>query len=326
MLTRADALSVARQLRFDARLAPTLPDGDIVAMEPRENSDELALVVALMIRAPSASVFERLRALPLPDFRAEPVAEVPLFSDTATNTTPGGDTGTATLPGSELSLLETAAKTGRGAFNLSTEEFRALADVRAEFQSASTGARHEVLAAAFLSLVAERAEAYRAGGLGAVAPYAREGADGGTPARVLGRATESFSVLRERIPEMQVALLGPSRGSDGVEHRYRRLAFQAEGRTVVALSHRLSVRRSEYAAVAERQFYVSSSYDALQTVLGCISLGTDTLVFYDSRTFTHRARELGRSLAYVLGRGKMREHVVKELEAMRLSLETVTIR
>ena len=81
--------------------------------------------------------------------------------------------------------------------------------------------------------------------------------------------------------------------------------------------HRLFERGTARALIDERQFFVSHTYNSLQTITALLPIDEGTLLLYAIRTSTDSVDGLTTSIAHRIGRGRLREAVVEHLETLR---------
>ncbi len=193
--------------------------------------------------------------------------------------------------------------------NLSKDEIEAL--------RSHTGS----LDAAVRDQVRERYRAYRAEGLGGIAPYDR--GDGESPAGGdLRSATEALTGLDRHVPEFRRALLDyPKQLPEGFEERFDWSLYQAHGSPVILLTHRMGMPAGSGWVVAQRQFYVSASYNVEQAIAAFLPVSEGTLVLYQNRTSTDQVAGFGGSAKRKIG-GKLMAAQLSELfDALRKAAE-----
>jgi hypothetical protein len=90
-----------------------------------------------------------------------------------------------------------------------------------------------------------------------------------------------------------------------------------EGRPTFILTHQMSIVRPEGSFMAERQFYVGHSYNSLFLLAGCLPVEGGSVVFYSNHTSTDQVAGFGSGMRHSIGRGQMRDEIVKSFERIR---------
>lgn len=282
--------------------------GEIVARSLDEPSErDLTIAVIMRLRESHRDFYERVRSGQLFEIDRTVVHAEEI---------PAAATGSRVFANLRLDPDE-VGRLGQAApgtnFNLSRPEIDALRRV-------AEGSDGAVLAA-YRQLLAERLRAYRAGGIDAIAAYARRGADEASPARDLQIAISSLAGLDARCPGFYRSFADfPARRDAGVSHHFFWAVQRIQGRPSVILSHWALQLHAEFAVAGERQFYVGQGYDALQIVVGAFSIGEgESLVFYVNRTSTGRVTGFGSSVARALGQKMMLREVMALFREIRAS-------
>lgn len=194
-----------------------------------------------------------------------------------------------------------------GDLNLSSAELAA-------FRALGGGAAPAAVEPQVRSALLARVQAYRAQGLAGIEPYAR--ADGKTrsPADELRTATTASKRLAQYAPAAYQLLLSyPNGKPPGSEEIFRWSQFDAHGVPTLALTHVLLVPDGEAWIVVQRQFYVSTGYNAEQAVAAFLpSQAGGTVVVYVNRTSTDQITGFGGSAKRSIG-SKM---LASQLESM----------
>lgn len=282
-----------------------LAAGDIVwsAQPEREQSDrQLAALLLLRVPAPLSQVVDALEREPsLQMGRSLPLRG---DGDWAALATPLRQT----LTTAELKRLQNGAVDR--SYNLDATEAARLSDGAGQ---ADPMARFET---AWRDILRGRFEAYRQGGVDAVAPYTRNGKPIVQPGRQLAASTESLTFLREHYPRFIDSLLNYPKRDPALREQFF-VTFDREGeRPLYVLKHWLADIRPDQALIAERQFYISNTLDSLQVVILCIQDGDATLVALASETFTGKV-SVGGALAHRIGRQRMRKKIWPLFEALQ---------
>lgn len=319
---------VMRRLGFEDDAGGELRAGEIVAVNlDSENSDELAVMVAMLVEAPAAEVFRRLRSglmLRVDDVVSRAI-ELPEGSEA-----PWPPFG---LDGTDEDEFEMLLEIEPGdEFNLSPAEinrFRASIDRTMRRRGEGDPAVQRRLNDVYRQILQRRLAAYRRAGLAAVAPYARDDDEVVSPAESLRAAAETETMLEAFAPALHRAWLAyPDLEADGIDNRFHAIELDAEDRPTLVLSHWM-VQSPETAAdtattagfLVERQFYVGHSYDCLQAVTGCFAVEEGTLLVQRNRTFTQQVTGLTGGARRPLGRRHLRQAVATTFEAVRDHLD-----
>lgn len=297
---------VANAVGFDASQMERVRRGEIVSGSlPEQSERELAIAVLMRLDESHRAFARQVRRGRLFEVDATVLRAREIPSDE------GGAEAFAelSLPEEELRRL---GRAGPGDdFNLASDEIERLREARPDGPPS--------VLAAFREVMAGRLRAYRQGGVEAIAPYARGGGQRARPARDLRRAIDSLRPLESQCPAFYQSFAAfPEASEPVVSHRFFWSLRRIQGRPTVVLSHRALRRHAAFSMVAERQFYVSRGYDALQVVVGAFSLGQgESLVLYTNRTATGRVAGFGSALAHRAGRRVMSGEVTKLFREIR---------
>lgn len=197
-----------------------------------------------------------------------------------------------------------------GALNLSTEEIAAFAKLGAGASVASVEQQlREQLAA--------RVAAYRAKGLAGIAPYAlASGAR--SPGEELRTATSASKALAKYAPAAYQALEQyPGGKPPGTQEVFRWSQFDAHGTPTIALTHALLMPDGDGWIAVQRQFYVSSGYNAEQAVAAFLPAAGGTVVVYGNRTSTDQITGFGGGTKRSLGSKVLASQLESMFERMR---------
>jgi hypothetical protein len=174
----------------------------------------------------------------------------------------------------------------------------------------------------FPQLLLNRFEAYRQRGLAGIEPYDRGGGKVARPGDELQGALQESELLAQYSPELLRALQTyPREQPADARHRYFWINQKVEGRPTFILTHRMVIVRPEGSFMAERQFYVGHSYNSLFLLAGCLPVEGGSVVFYSNHTSTDQVAGLASGMRHSIGRGQMRDEIMKSFERIR---ETVT--
>ncbi len=210
-------------------------------------------------------------------------------------------------------------------FNLSEQEIRRFAAV-AEGRSTG-GCEHDdacrsAVNDTYRSVLAQRLEAYRKGGLKAVATYARSRGKVADPKEEMRLAAEQMPMVRKHAPEIYRAWLEyPRAQPEGSQHQFLWLKRNVEGRPTFVLTHRAIYETEGAIFSAERHFYVGQFYNSLQMASYTTALGSESIYVLLNRTSTDLVGGFGSSAKKMVGRSKVRKALVGTFERLLAGLE-----
>jgi hypothetical protein len=219
---------------------------------------------------------------------------------------------------SELAGLQITSATAQAfssaqpgqALNLSTSEIAAFDAL----QGASTDAVQQQLRQMLLA----RYKTYRASGLSGIAPYDRGGSSTDVGAE-LRQATEASAGLARYVPAFQQALMDYPQGTTGsLQNAFHWVSYDINGAPTYVLTHTLTAPEGKAAVVVQRQFYVSTGYNAEQAVAGFLPVKEGTIVVYSNHTFTDQVAGFGGSLKRDIGRRMMTTKLKQMFDAARV--------
>lgn len=311
-----DGVEIARLLGFDEDALKRVKAGELIARRSNETSDkELALVVWGWTRKPVAALFEVLRAEDVlrVDRQVIAYAEIDAGAVAPSFSTLVLDAG---------SIEELRRTSSQGPINLSHEELQTIETARTR----NNKERSDAVVDTYRQILTERTLAYLAGGINAIAPYAREHLKT-EPAGELRSATAGYQVLRSHVPGLHRAWAefprATTRADPGwkLTHRFFWILQTIEGLPTVVLSHSMVGLRDGLAFAMERQFYVGRSYNALETVWGGVTAEQGSFVYYHNRTSTDQVAGTGGAFKKSIGRRMMKNEVLDFLESLRAAFE-----
>jgi hypothetical protein len=187
-----------------------------------------------------------------------------------------------------------SAEPGDG-LNLSAEE-------RAAFQQLGGASSPAAVEAQVRSALLARFQDYATQGLPGIAPYALAGGETRSPADELRTATAASKRLAEHAPAAFRYLQDyPSGKPPGAEEIFRWSQFEAHGVPTIALTHVMIVPDGDAYLVMQRQFYVSTGYNAEQAIAAFLPSQKGTVVVYGNRTSTDQITGFGGGTKRTLG-------------------------
>ncbi|MGA8179363.1 MAG: hypothetical protein WB792_04845 [Desulfobacterales bacterium] len=171
-------------------------------------------------------------------------------------------------------------------------------------------------------ILAERCQSYFSRGLLAVKPYARDRDKQSFPGRELTVAVASTQLLEKHFPDFYQSLLKyPEDIGKNIQNDFYWFKNRLDHRPVFQLCHYMTDIRDHYAIVAELQFYVEHTYNAMLTVIGCVPYEDGTVVFCINRTFTDQVAGFGSSIKRTVGRRRIEDSISKYFAKLRRMLE-----
>ncbi len=207
-------------------------------------------------------------------------------------------------------------------FNLSTDEIASFSGLKNSLQSADKKAVTQAVSQRYREILLQRYQAYRQGGLAGIAPYAR-GGDQSDPASELRTATGQGNLLvKNSFPDLYQAWINyPQDLPIGTTERFSWQNRVVEDRPTATLTHRLIQALDAGAIVIQRQFYVGHSYNSSQLLAGCLPYRDGVIIFYALRSSTDQVAGMGSSMKHSIGRGRMKDEIVKQLQRIRATLK-----
>jgi hypothetical protein len=273
---------------------------DVSAVTPRD----LSVRMAFLVKLPPDELFRRVLT---GDFIVDPQV-----------VSSGEFVGTGSL--SDLTRLQISDDVARAlanarpgaALNLSTAEIAAFNALR----GASTDAVQHQLR----QMLLERYRAYRAAGLTGIAPYDRGGRTTDV-SEYLRTASDAAAELKKYLPELQQQLIAyPQPIVTALEQRFRWLQYDIDGATTFVLMHEMGVAAGAARALVQRQYYVSTGYNAEQAIAGLLPVEAGTIVIYTNHTFTDQIGGFGDAVKRGIGRRVMSSKLKQIFDATRTQI------
>jgi hypothetical protein len=196
--------------------------------------------------------------------------------------------------------------------NLSREEITALR---------AAGRDPQAVERAVHALLLGRYRAYRARGLAGIPPYARaesetRASDDLAAINRGARATRLLPTALYDVLDHYPAHLPP----DFAEDLYW-MQFRARGEDTLALEHVFQVTFDEGAVLVQRQYYVSTGYNAEQAIVVFLPVQGRTLVLYTNHTSTDQVAGVAGGAKRAIGRTLMAARLKQVFEATRAGLD-----
>lgn len=163
-----------------------------------------------------------------------------------------------------------------------------------------------------------RYQAYRASGLAGIAPYDRGSGRTGDLAADLRRASQASQDIHVHLPGFQKVLLGyPQAALPGMQERFFWLKSVIHDETTYVLVHFLVAADGAARVFARREYYVSTGYNAEQTLAGFLPVQGGTMVISTVHAFTEQVTGFGGSIKRGIGSKVMAGQMKKIYEAER---------
>jgi hypothetical protein len=213
-----------------------------------------------------------------------------------------------TLTGDEAKTLANA-KAG-SALNLSASEIAAF--------KALAGGPPAAVQEQLRRMLLARYQAYRASGLAGIAAYDRGGGSTGDPAADLRKASQATPALQKYMPAFQKMLLDyPKATVPGMEERFFWLKSLIHDEMTYVLVHILVAADGAARVVARREYYVSTGYNAEQTVAGFLPVQGGTVAITTAHAFSEQVTGMGGSMKRGIGSKIMASKMKEIYEAGR---------
>jgi hypothetical protein len=306
------AEAVAEAMGLSTQDRAKLQAGEIVSTEIEETTDK-QLAVALALKVPAT----------LEDIAASVAAGTTLEANKAiraygeidpANVSEAAFAGITLGTDDVKRLLEVEPGSE---FNLSSAEIGVFQDL-ARQHKAGDPATLDAVNAAWRQTLAGRLQAYLDGGLNGIAPYDRGGGDSSSAADDLRAAAEASKLVQQAVPELYQAFLAyPNQAAADVEHKFFWTEQRADDRPVYILTHRMTQQRPNMLVVLSRDFYVSHSFNASQGSAGALPVSDGVVIFYGNRTSSDQVAGFMSGMRHEIGRGMMRDSLVKAMEQIR---------
>ncbi|HVO23028.1 MAG TPA: hypothetical protein VMW56_05310 [Candidatus Margulisiibacteriota bacterium] len=285
--------------------------GEIVETTPTDRSDrELAIGMVFLVRAPVTRAVQAFQHAN--DLKTDPHL-IALHELSGAGTLADFQDLRLAPHGSaeaERYLHATPGET----LNLSTAEIAA-------FRALGAVGQPEVEAQLRAMLLA-RYQAYRTQGLDGTAPYDRGDGVRRSLAEELRRHSAA-KILGKHSPAFRDVLLHyPATRPAGLEERFFWLVYDLDDRPTLTLRHRMALPMGDAFVVADREFYVSQGYNAVQAHAALLPAKDGTMVFYVTRTSTDRASGFGASAKHAIGRRMMTQEIQSTFNRMRAAFAT----
>ena len=287
--------------------------GDTIGYRVLETSDtELGAGVAMYVPVPLGRAAEALTS-------PEVVLREP--SITASGPVAGGATSGFTFLPAEISEAQDALDAAPGSrLNLALPEIEAFRAVKGRLRGADRAAVLEAAASQWRTLLVQRGQAFQAGGLDAVAPYARR-SGASDPAALLRVAAADSRIVAHVAPRLEDSLLRyPTEQGPTAISRFYWVKRLVQGRPTPILIHHLVDVSPAIALYVERHIYVGHTYNASQILSAAVPYEDGVLILSSNRVSTDQVAGLGGEMKRMIGRRQLRAEIVKRFDRIRAAL------
>lgn len=200
--------------------------------------------------------------------------------------------------------------------NLSTQEIAAFAALKAQQPGAAQA--QALVEQQLRSMLLARLQAYRDGGLAAVAPYDRGAGRLLHPGEQLKDATTASSALNKFAgPVGQLLLDYPASKPPQLDESFHWAVYDISGRPTVVLSHRMWTEVAGAAIMVDRLYYVSNGFNTEQALGGFVGVPEGTMVFYANRTSTDQVDGFGSAAKRAIGDHMMENDLSATFQKLR---------
>jgi hypothetical protein len=305
-------------LQISAAARRRLVWGETVSYPVTENSErELAVGLATLVSAPLGQVADYLASGQLIAQDAT-ISEFGTVPDEAVSWGLAGPRFTGGERAEAESFLEASPGTR---FNLSLDEIEELRALRDSTGSSARAGAVERASNAYSRFLLQRLQAYRRGGLGAVAPYARTGGAVRDPSIDLRLAAADAERLARYGQALGEALLRyPADQAPQTVNTFHWIKRRVQRRPHLSLLHRMIAPGPGLVIHVERYFYVGHSFNATEILTGALAHPDGTLVFCTSRVSTDEILGVGNQLKRTVGRSELRDEMRTRLDKLRVSV------
>lgn len=272
-------------------------NGEFVTAElPSASDRDLSIAMAFLVKASPADLAKEAVAGEF--IKAD--AQVQAHGDLSASSTVADLAGLQMTDDSAAAFADASAGSD---LNLSKDEIAAFNAVKGGGKPAQQQQLQKMLLARF--------QAYQGKGLAGIAPYDR-GGDSSDPAADLRRAADAAKGLKKYLPSLQQMLIGyPQATVAGAEQTFHWIQYDIDGKPTYVLTHGIAATDGNARVLTQRQYYVSTGYNAGQAVAAFLPVAEGTVVVYTNHTFTDQVAGFGGSMKRKIGRGMMESQLQK---------------
>jgi hypothetical protein len=308
-----DAAEVLAEIGFSSDAKQQVLDGKFVTTDLEPTSErELAMAMAFLVNEPPAELIAEVKKDLVAEVDPDTIAHGTISGAGSLGDFKGVSFGSDAKNQSKAFL---AAEPGED-LNLSTAEigaFEALAKQGGDAKAVEDQLRQ---------LLLERFRAYHSRGLDGIAAYQRgdnEQTDAGGDLR---RAVEAAGGLKKNAPNFYDALLNyPKSRPAGLEEDHSWTHYMAHGTPVFLLNHRIWMPDGDAWLIADRQYYVTASYNVVQILAAFLPVTGGTLVVYLNHTSTDQVTGFGGSTKRAMGTKVMTSQIKHLFEKVKTVAE-----
>ena len=286
------ASQVMTEMGLPADAAKRVLAGEFVSTNITPVSDrDLSIALAFLVKTSPAELGKQVAAGDL-------AAADPQIKARGALKGAGSVADLAQLKISDATAKKFAGAKAGSALNLSTAEIAAFA------AAGPSGANDQLR-----QMLLKRYQSYSASGLAGIPKYDRGGSSA-DPAADLRLATEASKGLEKYAPAFQKVLAGyPGAKPPGLTENFYWVAYDISGEPTYVLNHTMTAPDGDAVVVLQRQYYVSSGYNAVQAVVGFLPVTEGTVVLYTTHTFTEQVAGFGGGTKRSIGRGMMEKQL-----------------
>ena len=194
---------------------------------------------------------------------------------------------------------------GDNTFNLSEDEIKKLKTLIKK----SHKSKREVASLFYQEILKDRFEAYLKNGIDGIAAYEHCSKDD-TVEDGFKKSSFGMKVFRKKFPQMYKDYMNyPKSRVKDIKERFFIIKDKIDGRVAFILKHQMLKKRENLILIAERQFYISNTLDAIQTQILCTPYKNGTLVTLSSQSYTDKVAGFGRGVAIKIGRHMMEKQI-----------------
>jgi hypothetical protein len=307
-----EAEALLKQIGFPSDAKQKVLDGKFVTTGLDPTSErELAMAMAFLIKQPPAALISDVQKDLVAGSDSDTIAQGIISGAGNLSDFAGVAFGSDAKKQAKLFVNAKPSED----LNLSSAEITA-------FQSLSkSGGDAKAVEAQLRKTLLARFQAYQTKGLAGIEDYARDGKP--TPAGAdLRRAVEAASGLKQSAPNFVDMLLNyPKSKPAGLQEEFNWTHYMAHGTPVFLLNHRAWMPDGDAWVIAERQFYVTASYNAVQILAAFIPVKSGTLVVYVNRTSTDQVTGFGGSTKRTMGTKVMTSQIEGLFEKVKAAAE-----
>jgi len=308
--------TVFERLGYSPEARDTLLQGGVVATDlKRTRDDQLIAAVAVLVKAPLATLAENVRL------------GHNIERDEATSAfgTLDGQAGAAQFAaagydeGDKAEIDRLVGVSADGTFNLSKREMASLQTALKAVEPDS-GAAAEKASQAYQAVLTGRFQAYSEKGLDGIEDY-----DAGSrlkPAEELRAAyAQAKPFLDEYFPGFSSALGAfPAAQSPDIDNGFYWMKRNVEGRPAFILVHQMVQAGDGFVLLSQRQYFVGHTYQSLQVIALALPFEGQTAVFYVNSAYTDKITGFFSGVAQSVGQGRTKDDLTEYFENARKRL------